>query len=173
MQKNNLWPEINLEASVSRNGLNNHFSQAIQDISSEDNREYFLGLKIKFPLQNRQAKSEFNKAKIEQAKALLDLKRIERWILIEMKDGVRNCRILEQRASKQENVVRLQEEKLAAELKAYQYGRSDTDTVIRYQDDLLSSRLLYTQALFDYKQSLVELSLKENILLDHFWKDEL
>ncbi|MGD9014776.1 MAG: TolC family protein [Candidatus Omnitrophota bacterium] len=173
MQKNNLWPEINLEASVTRNGLDNHFSQAIQDISSEDNPEYFLGLKIKFPLQNRQAKSEFNKAKIEQAKALLELKKIERQILVEIKDGVRNCQVLEQRALKQNNVVRLQEEKLAAELKAYQYGRSDTDTVIRYQDDLLSSKILYAQALFDYKQSLIELALKENILLGHFWKDEL
>lgn len=173
MKRNNFWPEINLEASISRNGLNKHFSQAIEDISSENNPEYFLGLKIQFPLQNREAKSEFDKAKIEKAKALLNLKKTERQILIEINDSVRNCKILEQRANKQENVVRLQEEKLAAELERYKYGRSDTDTVIRYQDDLLLSKLLYAQSLFDYKEALIELSLKENTLLEGFWKDTL
>jgi outer membrane protein TolC len=173
MKRKNLWPEINLEASVSRNGLREHFSQAIKDISSEDNPEYFLGLRIEFPLQNREAKSEFNKAEIEKVKALLNLKKIERKILIEIKDGVRNCDILEQRARKQKNIVKLQEEKLAAELERYKYGRSDTDTVIRYQDDLLLSKLLYAQSLSDYKEALIELSLKENTLLESFWKETL
>ena len=173
MQKNNLWPEINLEASITRNGLNDHLSQAIKDISSEDNPEYYLGLKVQFPLQNRQARSEFNKAKIEKTQALLNLKKTERQILIEINDGVRNCKVLEERAKKQNNVVKLQEEKLAEELKSYQYGRSDTDTVIRYQDDLLSSQLLYLGALLDYKHALIELSLKENSLLETFWKDTL
>ncbi|MFC1658538.1 TolC family protein [Candidatus Omnitrophota bacterium] len=173
MQKNNLWPEINLEASVTRNGLNNHFTRAAREISSEDNPEYFLGLEIKFPLQNRQARSQFNKAKIEKAKALLNLKMTERRILVEINDGVRNCQIAAQRAQKQENVVSLQEEKLDAELKNYEYGRSDTDTIIRYQDDLLLSRILYAQALLDYKKALIELALKENVLLDRHWKDSL
>ena len=132
-----------------------------------------MGLEIKFPLQNREAKAEFNKAKIEKAKALINLKKIERQILIEIKDYVRNCNILEERVNKQENVVNLQEEKLMAELKAYQYGRSDTDTLIHYQDDLLLSQLLYLGALLDYKEALIELSLKENVLLDRFWKDTL
>ena len=173
MKKNNLWPEMNLQASVSRNGLREHFSQAIKDISTEDNPEYFLSLKIEFPLENRQARSEFNRAKIEKAKALINLKKIERQILIQIKDSVRNCNILGQRLKKQENVVKLQEEKLTAELQAYQYGRSDTDTVIRYQDDLLLSQHLCTQAFLDYKEALIELSLKENFLLDRFWKDRL
>ncbi|MFH1339449.1 MAG: TolC family protein [Candidatus Omnitrophota bacterium] len=173
MKKNNLWPEINLEASVTRNGLDRQFSEAVKGISSEDNPEYFLGLRIEFPLQNREAKSEFNKAKIEKAKALLSLKKIERLILVDINDSVRSCRILEQRANKQKKVVELQEEKLAAETERYKYGRSDTDTVIRYQDDLLLSRLLYAQALLDYKEALIDLSLKENVLLGRFWKDTL
>jgi outer membrane protein TolC len=173
MERNNLWPEINLESSAARNGLREHFSQAMKDVSSEDNPEYFFGLSIEFPLQNREARSGFNKAKIEKAKALIGLKKIERKILVDIKDSVRNCNILQQRAQKQENVVKLQEEKLIEELKRYKYGRSDTDTVIRYQDDLLSSKLLYTQALLDYKQALIELSLKENSLLDKYWKDTL
>ena len=172
MKGNALWPEINLEASIRRNSLGDHFTQAIKNIGQEDNPEYSLGLKIKFPLENRLAKSEFNKAKIEKAIALLNLKNTERRILVQIEDSVRNCNIFKERAKKQKNVVELQREKLAAELKAYQYGRSDTDTVIRYQDDLLSSELLYTQALLDYKQALIELSLKGNTLLDSFWERE-
>jgi len=111
--------------------------------------------------------------KIEKAKALINLKKTEREVLIQIKDSVRDCNILGKRLNKQKIVVKLQEEKLAAELKRYQYGRSDTDTIIRYQDDLLSSKLLYTQALLDYQEALIELALKENSLLDRFWKDTL
>jgi len=173
MQANSLWPEINLQASVARNGLDNSLSQAVEDISSEDNPQYFLGINVKFALQNRQARSDANKAKIENAKALINLKKIERQIFIEIQDGVRNCNILAQRVKKQEDVLRLQEEKLAAELKSYEYGRSDTDIIIRYQDDLLLSKLLYTQALLDHKLALLEISLKQNLLLDSYWKDVL
>ncbi len=173
MKKNNLWPEINLEASFGRNGLSEHLRQAVEDISSEDNPEYFLGLKLTFPLENRQARSELNKAKIEKARALVNFKKIERRILIEIKDSVRNCSISRQRLSKQGNVVKLQKEKLAAELKAYQYGRSDSDTLIRYQDDLLHSRLLYIEALLNCKVDFLELYSKENIFLDRFWEGRL
>ncbi len=173
MKRNSLWPEINLEASISRNGLNNHLSEAINDISSEDNPEYFLGFKITFPLQNREARSEFNKAKIEKTKALINLKKTEYRILTQIKNRVRDCNILRKRVDKQRNVVRLQEEKLTAELKAYRYGRSDTDTIIRYQNDLLLSRIMYSQALLEYREALIELLLSENCLLDKFWKDTL
>jgi len=173
MEKNNMWPEINFEASIIRNGLDDHFSQSIEGISSEDNPEYFLGLTVKFPLENRKAKSKFKKAKIEKAKALLELKKKERKILIDIKDSVRNCNILGQRVEKQGKVVELHEMKLKAELNRYKYGRSDTDTVINYQNDLLQSRLLYNRALLDYKKALIELSVSKNSLLDGYWRGEL
>ncbi len=172
MKENNLWPEINLEGSIARNGLDDQFSSALEEIFSEENPEYFIGLKIKLPIENRKAKSEFNKTEIEKAKAVVNLKKIEREIFIEVKDALRDCAVLEERAIKQENVIKLQQEKLRAELARFEYGRSDTDTVIRYQDDLLSSQLLYTEALLEYKEALIELSLKENSLLDRHWKDE-
>jgi len=173
MKKTSLFPEIDLEASVARNGLDDHFSQAINDITSEDNPEYFLGLKIRFPLENRQAKSEFNKAKIEDAKALLNLKKVEYQILIDIKDSVRNSNILGESLKRWLDVVKLQEDKLSAELKHYQYGRSDTDTIIKYQDDLLNSKILYTKAMLDYKESLIDVVSKQNLLLDNYWEKVL
>jgi len=169
MKENNLWPEINLEGSITRNGLDDSFSQAAQEIFSEENPEYFLGVSVKFPIENREAKSEFDKTRVEKAKAIVNLKRIEREIFIEISDAVRDCKIFNERLKKQKNVLELQKEKLTAEVKRYKYGRSDTDTIIRYQDDLLASELLYTQAILEYREALIELALKESTLLDKYW----
>ena len=171
MKKNNLWPEINFEGSVTRNGLDRHLEDAVKEISQENNPEYFLGLTITFPIENRSARSEYDKAKVEKAQALLDLKKAERKILIDIQDSIRECNIMRERAQRQKEVVELQDEKLSAELKRYNYGRSDTDTVIRYQDDLLLSKILYAQALFEYKKTLIDLALNENSLLDNYWQE--
>lgn len=171
MKKNNMWPEIDLELSIARNGLDQHFSDAMEEVGSENNSEYFLGLAIRLPIENREAKSEYNKAKIEKAKSLLSFKKIERQIFVEINDRVRDCNILAERVKRQRDVLKIQEEKLNEELKSYKYGRSDTDTVIRYQNDLLYSQLLYAQSLLDYKVARINLSLSENSLLNEYFEN--
>jgi len=173
IKKNNLWPEINLSASFTRNGIDDHFSQAISQITGEDNPEYFLGLEISFPLENREAKSGFEKAKLEKAKTLITIKKIERVILKEIVDSVRNCQVLRHRYENQKVIAQLQEKKLREEEKRFNYGRSNTDTIIRYQEDVLNAKLLAAEAAYEYKAALIDLALKENTLLDEYWKDVL
>ena len=173
IDKHNLWPEINLEASFAKNGIDDRFSQAMSQIGQESNPEYFLGVKISFPLENREAKSGFDKAKIEKAKALISIKKTERVILKEIVDGVRQCQVFYERAKNQKIIANLQEKKLKEEEKRFKYGRSNTDTIIRYQEDLLNAQLLAAQAVYEYKIALIDLSLKENTLLDRYWKDKI
>jgi outer membrane protein TolC len=173
MNKNNLWPEVNLEASFIRNGIDDHFSGAINSISGEDNSEYFVGLKINLPLENRLAKSEYNKVKLEKAKAIVTMKKIERLVLTNIVDSVRNCNILYNNTQIQKNIVSIQKNKLEEEEKRFRYGRSNTDTIIRYQDDLLNAKLLAEKAAYEYQLSLIDLALAENTLLDKYIKDKL
>ncbi len=173
MKKNNLWPEINLEATFTKNGIDDHFSGAIDSITTEDNPELYVGLKISFPLENRLAKSEYSKADLEKAKSIVSLKRVERLIITDLVDKVRNCNIYYDRLAKQRTIAQIQENKLEAEEKRFKYGRSDTDTIIRYQDDLLSAKLLARQAAYDYQLALIDLAVAENTLLDNYFKEEI
>jgi len=173
MKENNLWPEINLEASLAKNGIESSFAKAMSDISSEDNPEYYVGLKVSFPIENRSAKSQYNKAELQKLKAIVDMKRIERLILSELIDAVRDCNIFRKRAHIQREIESIQDNKLKAEEKRFKYGRSDTDTIIRFQNDLLNAKLLAAQAAFDYHMSLIDLSLSKNVLLDQYSEDIL
>lgn len=173
MKENDIWPEINLEASLAKNGIESSFSKAIDSISEEDNPEYYVGLRFSMPIENRLARSQLDRAKLEKAKAIVDMKKIERLILTQLVDAVRNSNIFKKRAHIQKDIAAIQENKLNEEEKRFRYGRSNTDTIIRFQDDLLNARLLASQAAYDYHMSLIELELTENILLDKYAEDAL
>src|SRR3989338_1791741 len=98
MKENNLWPEINLTASLAQNGIADHFPAAVQQISDEDNMDLLTGITITFPFANTKAKSELEEAKLEKAKMLLTLKLLERKITIEIVDQVRTCNVFKQTA---------------------------------------------------------------------------
>ena len=173
MKENDMWPEINLEASLAKNGIESSFSGAMSDMASEDNPEYYVGLKLSVPLENRYAKSQFDKAKLEKARAIVDMKKIERLILTELVDSVRDCNVLRKRASIQNDIAGIQDNKLKEEEKRFKFGRSNTDTIIRFQEDSLNAKLLAAQAAYDYHISLIDLSLSENTLLDKYSEDTL
>ncbi|MFC1703581.1 TolC family protein [Candidatus Omnitrophota bacterium] len=169
IDKNNRWPEINLQATYARNGIDSNFSKAMGDITSEDNPELYVGFSISIPLENRLAESGYDKAQLEKAKAILSLKRLERLILTDLVDRVRDTAIRHERLMKQRTVAEIQESKLKAEEKRFKYGRSDTDTIIRYQGDALTAKLLAEQAAYEYQLALIDLSVAENTLLNkHF-----
>lgn len=170
MSKNNLWPEINLKASLARNGIGDHFKQAIDQISDEDNPELITSVVISFPLENTKARAELDQSQIEKAKALLILKLFERKIFIKVVDNVRTCHVLFERAQNRQVIAELQERKLSEEQKRFNYGRSNTDTIIRFQDDLLQAKWQAAAAIYDYLVSTIDLRKNEGSLLNSYWE---
>jgi outer membrane protein TolC len=173
IKKNSLWPEIDLEASFARNGLAQKYKDAFQDVFKEDNPEIFVGVTIKVPLENRLAKGQYNKAKLQKARAIVELKKTERSILTEINDLVTRVNIQTGRVLTQRRVLSLQERKLNAEDKRFKFGRSSSDILIRYQEDLLNAKLAYARALFKYNLILIDLSVAQSTLLSDNWEVEL
>ena len=173
MEKNNIWPEINLTASLNRNGLGDHFKQAVTQITEENNSDFFAGLTFSFPLENSKAKGQLKAAELEKAEVLLKLKFLERKIAIEIVDQVRDCNIFQELAFKSEEISDLQARKLAEEEKRFQQGRSDTDTLIRFQEDLFQARAEALQAKYRYHSAVVELNKRMGTLLYRYWDGEI
>jgi len=169
LSKNDLWPEINLSASLTRNGLGDHFQKSLEKITAEDNPLLVAGLTISFPLENTQARAKLDKAQLENAKSLIDLKLIERIIAIEIMDQVRNCNVLKDVAVNGVAIADLQAQKMEQEQKRFNRGRSDTDTVIRFQEDLLQAKRQAVLAKKRYHDALTELRRREGTLLSQFW----
>ncbi len=171
MSQNNLWPEINLTASLARNGLGDHFKDAISQISDQENPELFAGLEFNFPLVNSQARGAWNEAKLQKARALIALKLLERKIMIQIVDQLRDCQTFRRVAKNSEDIAQLQTQKLTEEEIRFSQGRSDTDTLIRFQEDLIQAQLLTAEAKHRYHLALIELNQKKGVLLTQFWPD--
>ncbi len=173
MKRNNMWPEINLTATFEQNGLGDHFKQAVTQVTDENNPNLSAGLTITFPLENRMAKGQLKAAELGKAKALLELKLLERQIAVEVADQVRDCNIFREIAANSQEIAELQTQKLEEEEKRFGYGRSDTDTVIRFQEDLVQARSVVAAAVQRYHAALVDLRKKEGTLLKIYWKGEI
>jgi len=173
IKRNNLWPEINLELTLSRNGLDNEYKEAFGNIINEDNPQYYAGINFKFPLENRSAKGKFNKAKLEKVKQVLKLKNVERKIAVDIKDKTDTLVALIAAGKNSRQVASLQEEKLIAEERRFRSGRSDTDTIIKYQEDLLLARLNLARAEYNIQIAGIDLMLAENSLLNKYWRKKL
>jgi len=173
VRKNALWPEIDLEASFARNNLASDRSSAWEDFTKGSNDEIFFKLSFKVPLENREAKAEFEKINLEAERLLLRLKRLERLILQEINDKVNNVNTMQIQVKLFEQTVKIHTKKLDKQISRLEFGRSDADTLIRYEEDLLGARLSLATYLFRYRRSLIELDLAENSLLDKYWKEPL
>lgn len=165
MDKKNILPTINLNASLARNGLGDHFKQSVTNITDEDNTQYAVGLTFSFPLQNRDAKAKLQKSQYRKTKVLIDLKRVEKEITVDIMDQVRNCNVYKEIALNSIDVAALQCQKLTEEEKRFNTGRSDTDTVIRFQEDFIQAKQTALADQYRFHSALVDLKLKQGILL--------
>ncbi|MCK5580689.1 MAG: TolC family protein [Candidatus Omnitrophica bacterium] len=173
MKKNSLWPEINLETTLARNGVDDHFNQAYQKMVDEDNLDFSIGLTLSMPIKNTEAKAELKAVDLEKAKAILSLKLIERKVAVNIIDQVRECNVLKEVAINSHEIAKLQSRKLEEEQKRFARGRSDTDTIIRFQEDAIQARALAAQASHFYYVAVIDLRREEGFLLNKYWDGKI
>lgn len=173
IKKNALWPEIDLAASLTRNGLSSDYKEAWDDITDENNRELFVGVTFNIPLENNKARAELKEAKYGKQKLILTLKQIERLILRQLNNKIEEINTLKNQINLFTTLLALQKSKLMEEEKRLKFGRSSSDLIVRYENDLLEARLSLARSYFKYRVSLIELDVLENTLLNKYWEGEL
>ncbi|MBU0506863.1 TolC family protein [bacterium] len=163
MKKNARLPQIDLTTSLTLNGIDPTYAAAFTDISN-GNPIWTGGFEVTYPLQNRQARANYNKEKFIQAQALLSLKNMKNKIIATIKNGYEKYQTSKSRMYVVATAVQHQKLKWEGEVKKYDQGRSDPDVVIRYQNDYLDTQKLYAQAVFDYAMARLELDSIRGLL---------
>jgi outer membrane protein TolC len=165
MKNNSLWPEIDLKGTFKRNGLAKEFDRSVKEITSQNQYEYTVEVVFSFPLENSAARAEYSQKELEKMKALVNLKKTECLILVETNDAFMHAKNSHAALTLLEQARELQHKKYLGEEARFKTGRSDTDRLIRYQQDYLQAHLAYLKGLYDYEASLIELSTAMNRLL--------
>ena len=164
--RNQLWPQLDLQASYGLNGLSySGFDTLTRRQLGNDNPAWGAGISITFPLGNRQARANYNIARLDREQALINLKQLEQNIIVEVDNAVRLVRTNLKRVEATRVASRLARESLAAEETKLRAGTSTSFLVLQAQSQLATALSAEVRARADYSESLVALTLAEGSIL--------
>ncbi len=163
--RNQLWPQIDLEGSYGYNGIGGSFGQLTDSVGSGGAPAWSVGVVVTVPLGNRQARDNFHSARLTQDQLLLSLKRLEQDIIVEVDNAVGRVETNLKRVEATAAARRLAEESLRAEEEKLRAGTSTSFLVLQAQAQLAAARSAEIRARADYNQSLVELARSEGTTL--------
>ena len=172
-QENQLYPSVDLVGSLGVNGLSGEavtitsgtfqgtsafggsYGNSLTDALSTDYYDWEVGIKFSYPLGNRSAKSKLSASRLEKAKLILDIKDLEKKIILEARESVRQLQTDTKRIQAATVAKKLAEEKLKAEEKKFEVGLSTSFNVLEFQEDLAEAQSNEIKTIIDYKQSRI------------------
>jgi outer membrane protein TolC len=165
--RNELLPKLNAEAGIRYSGLDDTYGNASDRIFSEDFQSQFFGLAMEVPLGNREARSNYSKAKLEARQMVLERSKQEQVIVVEVRTAVREIKKNVESIKATEKAKELAQARLEAEEKKFKVGRSTSLEVLRAQDNLTIAEGKAINALVNYQISLGDLDAKMGTILEN------
>lgn len=164
-----LWPQIDLKASYSSNGINtSSSSEAWEELESKADDSFFIGLNFSLSLNNRKSRADLNDAKMTAKKIIAQMRSIELLVIKEITNSVTTLNSQKNELLLAKEIMDIQAAKLKEEEKRVEYGRSNVDVLVRYQDDARRSEMDYQRTLYKILVTEIDHSLKENTLLNKY-----
>jgi len=171
--RNQLWPQIDLQGGYGLNARNGamtntvgaSFSGLIDDVARADHPFWSVGVVVTVPIGNRQARSDYESAKLRAEQAVVTLKRLEQDIIVEVENAVGQVRTNLKRLDATRAATRLAEESLKAEEAKLREGISTSFLVLQARTELAAVRSAEIRARADYNKSLVDLARVEGATL--------
>jgi outer membrane protein TolC len=135
-------------------------------MATGDYYNYMIGIKLEIPLENRLAKSQYTRAKIQKMQSITNIKITENIIINEVRDAVRKLNTTKKVIDSAVASLRLSKEKLNAEEKKYDVGMSTTHDVLEFQDDLADAESTLAFAQTEHQKAAANLARTKGVLLE-------
>ena len=163
--ENQMLPTLDLIGSLGLNGLsgdstttNGAYDTALSEAFSTNYGLWQFGINLSYPLGNRAAKSKLAAKRLEVAQLLLDIKNLEKNIIVEVREAHRQIKTDIKKVQATRVARKLAEEKLNAEEKKFKVGLSTSFNVLAFQEDLAEEQSNEIKAVIDYNKSLTRLN---------------
>jgi outer membrane protein TolC len=169
---NQKLPRVDLETTLGVNGLSGgvrsasfagtpgarsyegNYPDALSSMASGDGYEWYVGLRLSYPLGNRAAQARHRRASQEKRQAIYRLKRLEGAAETQVKNALVSVERSMERVKVTERFEKLAETTLAQEMERLKKGLSDTFRMLNFQDDLVESRIRKVTAIVDFNKGL-------------------
>src|SRR4029453_15220707 len=168
VDKNQVLPALDLEATLRFNGLNDNFGGSFDEFDLQKRYSWGVGGVFRYPLANRRAKSRLQQSGLGIRQQLLRIKNLEEDIIAQVRLAARDVLTNAQRVQASRAASRLAEKQLEAEEKKLQGGLATVFTVLDFQEDLAVERSNEINSLTEYLKSLVRLEESKGTLLQSY-----
>ena len=173
--ENQVYPSLDLFGSLGLNGISGDavpitsgtvtgtsrfgggYGESLNNTISRDYYQWEVGVRLNYPLGNRSAKSRLTASRLKAAQTLLDIKDLEKKIVVEVREAVRQIKTEAKRVEATRVARKLAEEKLNAEEKKFEVGLSTSFNVLEFQEDLVLEQSNEIRALIDYNKAKIRL----------------
>jgi outer membrane protein TolC len=171
---NQRLPQIDLAASLAMNGLagteteagtltgnpyGGSYGDSWNSLADGDGYNWFVGLRLTYPLGNREADSRYRVAGWGRKRALYQLKRLEGTTETELKNALVTLRRSLERVRVAERFQNLAETNLRQEMRRLDEGLSDSFRILDFQNNVIEARIRKAVALADFNQGLANLHM--------------
>jgi outer membrane protein TolC len=150
-QKNQLLPRLDLTASLGLLGLDNDFGTSVGRVSNRDQTNVTAGFLFSIPIGNREATSRVEIAKLESARSLVNLQRLEQDIIVEVDNAHGAIETARKRIASNDEALRLAKESLDAAEDRLKAGVGTTFEVLELQDRLSRAEFQFLRAKTDFR----------------------
>ena len=116
-----------------------------------------VALTLSIPLSNFTTRADFARARMELEKSQLEIKNLERQVLLEVKDAVRDVETNFKRVEAYRVAQKLAERRLEAEVKKLNVGLTTDYFVLEFQEASSDAMSMELKALVDYNLALARL----------------
>ncbi|MCX6903846.1 MAG: TolC family protein [Verrucomicrobia bacterium] len=159
---NQRLPSLDLVASYGANGINDNSREATFGHIGD----YSIGVVFRMPLGNMEARNKYYASKEVQAQLLLQLKKIELNVLVQVDDVLRSLEKVFKRVGATRQARIYAEVALEGEKKKLADGAITSFMVSEYEDRLAAARTAEILALVDYNKALAQLAFNEGSTLE-------
>ncbi len=167
--RNQLWPEIDLQGSYGLNGRSGTgFNDFVDDTATGDSPVWSVGVTATFPLGDRASRAGYRQARLQSDQALLSLKRLEQEIIVEVDNAVAQVDTNRKRLDATGAARRLAEESLKAEEAKLRAGSSTSFLLLQAQSQLAAARSAEIRARSDYSESIAALAQADGTTLEKY-----
>lgn len=154
--KNQALPQLDLTGSLNLIGFDGDFAGSVSRLSSSDQTTWTAGAIFSIPLGNRAARSNVDAAKLDAARALIQLQRLEQQIVLDVDNSAGQIVSNRARITSTSEAHRLAIESLSAGEQRLRAGTGTTFEVLELQNKLTSAEYAELRARSDYNKAVAE-----------------
>jgi outer membrane protein TolC len=165
--RNQFFPQLDLIGSYGLSGFNEgELSPALRQIEDRQYQNYSFGIRLNVPLTNRRARAELRNQKLQGERLLLNYKRLEQDVMVEIDNSIRAAQAALERVGATTAAREYAFQAWEAEKVKLEKGRSTTFVVLQLQRDLTAAESAEIQAKSDYNKALARLAQAEGYTLE-------